>query len=102
MFNTGAWHQSSAKVSVSRVYRNYISSNFIYPIFWMNIFNTLSGKPVRYQVTVRTGDVRYAGTDANVYVIVHGSKGKTKKLFMDDARDNFERGATEVFEVSNI
>ncbi|XP_005090790.1 lipoxygenase homology domain-containing protein 1 isoform X2 [Aplysia californica] len=61
-----------------------------------------TGKPVSYQVTVRTGDVRYAGTDANVYIIIHGKKGKTKKLFMDDTRDNFERGQTEVFEVTAL
>ena len=50
-------------------------------------------------MTVRTGDVRYAGTDANVFIVIHGKKGKTKKLFMDDSRNNFERGATETFEV---
>ncbi|GFN94528.1 lipoxygenase-like protein domain-containing protein 1 [Plakobranchus ocellatus] len=59
-----------------------------------------TGKPVSYQVTVRTGDVRYAGTDANVYIVIQGTKGKTKKLFMDDARNNFERGMTEVFELN--
>lgn len=59
-----------------------------------------TGKPVSYQVTVRTGDVRYAGTDANVYIIIQGTKGKTKKLFMDDSRNNFERGMTEVFELN--
>ncbi|KAK3786274.1 hypothetical protein RRG08_002018 [Elysia crispata] len=59
-----------------------------------------TGKPVSYQVTVRTGDIRYAGTDANVYIIIQGTKGKTKKLFMDDARNNFERGMTEVFELN--
>ena len=50
-------------------------------------------------MTVKTGDIRFAGTDANVYIIIHGKKGKTKKLFMDDSRNNFERNMTEVFEV---
>lgn len=57
------------------------------------------GKLVQYHVTVKTGDIRYAGTDANVYIIFVGTSGKTKKLFMDDSRNNFERGALEQFEV---
>ena len=53
-----------------------------------------------YEVIVQTGDVRYAGTDANVYVIFIGTKGKSGKVFMDDARNNFERGMLETFKVS--
>ncbi|KAK7506931.1 hypothetical protein BaRGS_00001782 [Batillaria attramentaria] len=58
-----------------------------------------TGKPVQYKVIVKTGDIRYAGTDANVYVVFVGSAGKTTKLFMDDSRDNFERDMEETFEV---
>lgn len=34
-----------------------------------------SSKVVRYRVSVRTGDRRGAGTDANVFIILHGEKG---------------------------
>ncbi|XP_076463551.1 lipoxygenase homology domain-containing protein 1-like [Babylonia areolata] len=58
-----------------------------------------SGKPVQYEVIVKTGDVRYAGTDANVYIIFMGSSGKSTKMFMDDSSNNFERGMTESFKL---
>ena len=58
-----------------------------------------TGKPVQYEVIVKTGDVRYAGTDANVYVIFVGADGKSGKMFMDDSSNNFERGMTESFKV---
>ncbi|XP_025105054.1 lipoxygenase homology domain-containing protein 1-like isoform X1 [Pomacea canaliculata] len=57
------------------------------------------GNFVQYHVTVKTGDIRYAGTDANVYIIFVGTSGKTKKLIMDDSRNNFERGALEQFKL---
>ena len=50
-----------------------------------------------------TGDVRGAGTDANVFVIFFGGEnGETNsgKLFLeDDSKNNFERGKTDVFTV---
>lgn len=52
-----------------------------------------------YEVIVKTGDVRMAGTDANVYVVFVGTKGKTARLFMDDSKNNFERGMLESFKV---
>ncbi|KAH9502609.1 Lipoxygenase y domain-containing protein 1 [Bulinus truncatus] len=60
------------------------------------------GETVKYDVTVRTGDVKFAGTDANVYIIIQGDKGKTKKLFLDDAKNNFERGMTDKFLVETF
>lgn len=51
-------------------------------------------------MTVQTGDVKYAGTDANVFIQICGKDGKaTRKIKLDDARNNFERGATEQFKV---
>lgn len=64
--------------------------------------NCLAGKPVQYEVFVKTGDVRYAGTDANVYIIFIGTNGKTSKLFLDDSKNNFERGMTECFKVCEV
>ena len=54
-----------------------------------------------YTVFVQTGDQINAGTDANVYVILHGERGqasneiKLTTLF----RDNFERGRMDRFKV---
>jgi hypothetical protein len=58
------------------------------------------GPKTTYQLTVQTGDIKYAGTDANVYIQICGKDGRaTRKLRMDDSRNNFERGATEQFKV---
>lgn len=51
-------------------------------------------------MTVQTGDIKYAGTDANVFIQICGKNGTaTRKIKLDDARNNFERGATEQFKV---
>lgn len=36
-----------------------------------------SANVVKYRISVRTGDKRGAGTDANVFIILHGDKGDT-------------------------
>ena len=58
---------------------------------------------IPYHIHVVTGDVRGAGTDANVFVILFGGKdGETNsgKLFLeDDSKNNFERGKTDIFTV---
>lgn len=40
---------------------------------------------------MRTGDVRGAGTDADVSVIFMGSKGKSEEITLESSSDNFER-----------
>jgi len=50
-----------------------------------------------YQVSVITGDRRGAGTDANVFIEVYGTKGKSRKQLLDNAENNFERKQTDVF-----
>lgn len=43
------------------------------------------------QVRVRTGDVRGAGTDADISVILMGSKGQSQEIPLESSHDNFER-----------
>lgn len=59
------------------------------------------GRKIRYQITVLTGTVTYAGTDANVYIQMFGAKTTTKKLTLDDEKNNFEKGMTDIFEVGS-
>ncbi|XP_033736341.1 lipoxygenase homology domain-containing protein 1-like isoform X2 [Pecten maximus] len=61
-----------------------------------------SGSRTTYQITVKTGNVRYAGTDANVFVKIYGEKGSTKKLKLDDSKNNFERDMTDDFTVEEV
>lgn len=50
-----------------------------------------------------TGDVRGAGTDANVYVILYGSHGDTgKRQLQQKGRDLFERNRTDKFVIEAI
>lgn len=59
-------------------------------------------KVIKYKVSVHTGDKRGAGTDANVFVILHGESGDTGKRKLEGAGNNFERGKVDVFGVEAI
>lgn len=59
-------------------------------------------KVVKYKISVRTGDRRGAGTDANVFIIVHGEKGDTGKRVLEGSGNNFERGRVDVFGIETI
>lgn len=55
-----------------------------------------------YHVSVKTGDVRLAGTDANVFIKIFGSSGDTGKLQLKSADNNknkFERGRLDLFKL---
>lgn len=50
-------------------------------------------------LTLKTGDKRGAGTDANVFVQFYGQDGKSEEYFLDNKSDNFERGQEDVFKI---
>lgn len=55
-----------------------------------------------YHVHVKTGDVRGAGTDANVFIKMFGTKGDTDSMklrFSESNTNKFERGRTDVFKL---
>ncbi|XP_010011629.1 PREDICTED: lipoxygenase homology domain-containing protein 1, partial [Nestor notabilis] len=54
-------------------------------------------KLINYEVSVVTGDVRAAGTNAKVFMQIYGETGKTELIFLENRSNNFERGATDVF-----
>jgi hypothetical protein len=45
-----------------------------------------------YVVTIKTGDKRGAGTDANVFIQFYGLDGKTEEYQLRNHSDNFEKG----------
>ena len=58
-----------------------------------------------YHVHVKTGDVRSAGTDANVFLKIFGSKGDTDSLKLrssESSSNKFERGRTDVFKLETM
>ncbi|XP_068508966.1 lipoxygenase homology domain-containing protein 1 [Syngnathus scovelli] len=56
-------------------------------------------KLINYEVSVVTGDVRTAGTNANVFCQIYGADGKTEVLPLKSRSNNFERGTTEIFKI---
>ncbi len=50
-----------------------------------------------YVVTVVTGDVRGAGTQANVFLTLEGTNGSSGEKLLDNDKDNFTRGRTDTF-----
>lgn len=52
-----------------------------------------------YECTVVTGDIKGAGTDSNVFLVVYGKDGKSQELSLRNKTDNFERGMQDVFKL---
>ena len=54
--------------------------------------------PVKYEIIVITGDEKGAGTDANVFITVHGSNGDSgRRQLRQKFRNLFEREQTDRF-----
>ncbi|XP_075595826.1 LOW QUALITY PROTEIN: lipoxygenase homology domain-containing protein 1 [Balearica regulorum gibbericeps] len=54
-------------------------------------------KLINYEVSVVTGDMRAAGTNAKVFMQIYGETGKTELIILENRSNNFERGATDIF-----
>ncbi|KAL7828480.1 hypothetical protein SRHO_G00321140 [Serrasalmus rhombeus] len=50
-----------------------------------------------YEITVVTGDVWAAGTNANVFIQIYGDQGKTEFITLISRSNSFERGTTDIF-----
>ena len=57
---------------------------------------------VNYKVIVKTGDRWGAGTDANVYISIYGTKGDTGKRLLSKPGNCFERNQTDEFGVQAV
>ncbi|KAK5871016.1 hypothetical protein PBY51_003919 [Eleginops maclovinus] len=54
---------------------------------------------INYEVTVVTGDVTFAGTNARVFIQIYGDKGKTEVITLASRSNNYERKTTEIFKL---
>ncbi|KXZ51726.1 hypothetical protein GPECTOR_11g173 [Gonium pectorale] len=54
---------------------------------------------VEYEIRVVTSNISGAGTDANVYVHLYGTEGEAGPLRLDNPKNNFEAGDTDVFNI---
>ncbi|XP_033751254.1 lipoxygenase homology domain-containing protein 1-like isoform X2 [Pecten maximus] len=59
-------------------------------------------KKIPWLVVVSTSDIKSAGTDANVYMVAYGDKGKSDKVTLSNKGDNFEKGQTDHFKVGMV
>ena len=51
-----------------------------------------------YDITVVTGDKRFAGTDAKVCLTMYGKRGTSKRIALrNKSKNNFERGQKDRF-----
>lgn len=60
---------------------------------------------VKYQISVHTGDIDNAGTNANVYITIHGENGSTGLRLLKKSQNNeskFEQGQTDIFEIEAV
>ena len=58
---------------------------------------------IEYKVTIFTGDMKCAGTDANIFITVIGERGATKCQPLDHFfYDDFERGSNTDYTFSDI
>ncbi|XP_045180456.2 polyunsaturated fatty acid 5-lipoxygenase-like [Mercenaria mercenaria] len=56
-----------------------------------------------YKISVKTGDRPKAGTDANVYVVLHSNGQKSPETKLDVLfRNDFERGQVDTFQISKV
>ncbi|KAI8492300.1 Arachidonate 5-lipoxygenase [Branchiostoma belcheri] len=69
----------------------------------MGIITSKPKKP-KYRVSVKTGDVQFAGTDADVYLAFYDGHGKRSRDVKLDViwRNDFERGSTDVFKLGDL
>uniref|UniRef100_A0A8C5H6N3 Lipoxygenase homology domain-containing protein 1-like n=1 Tax=Gouania willdenowi TaxID=441366 RepID=A0A8C5H6N3_GOUWI len=59
---------------------------------------------VNYEITVVTGDLAFAGTNARVFIQIYGDNGKTEVITLESRSNNFERDTIEedVFTVTAV
>ena len=66
--------------------------------FLMSITITAVSASADYQIGVKTGTAKDAGTDSNVYITLVGTQGTSGEILLDDYRNNFENGQLEYFD----
>lgn len=54
---------------------------------------------ISWQVWVFTSDTKHAGTDANVFVVLYGDKGKSDDIKLNKDGDSFEQGQMDIFNI---
>ncbi|GFR78063.1 lipoxygenase homology domain-containing protein 1 [Elysia marginata] len=59
-------------------------------------------KQISWQCWVMTSDIKSAGTDANVHIVLYGDKGKTDDILLTNKGDSFEKGNMDTFRFNSV
>ena len=54
---------------------------------------------IPYEIEVHTGDVRGAGTNSNVFILLYGKEKKSEEHWLRNKTGNFERNQVDKFKV---
>lgn len=57
---------------------------------------------IPYEIEVHTGDVRGAGTNSNVFIVLYGKEKKSEEHWLRNKTDNFERNQIDKFKVWHL
>ena len=90
-----SWYETTEAITASCSCRKHLRLIFAY----YNCFCFFSTE-TSYKINVKTSNVRGAGTDANVFVILFGANGDTGQLHLDKSetyKDPFENDHIDVF-----
>ncbi len=88
-----------------RIKKNKKNNFITFPFFnWIkpNKIYTLSKELVEYTIKIYTGDVAHGGTDANVSMVLIGTKRSSRTIQLNEliARNAFEAGKTDYFKIT--
>lgn len=54
-----------------------------------------------YKISIKTGEEGKGGTDAKLFIRLHGTKGSSPYIELDNKKDNFEKGDYDTFTVES-
>ena len=55
---------------------------------------------VEYDVTIKTGSIVNAGTDANVWILLHGERGNSARTELDSEYNDFEAKSERIYRIA--
>ncbi|CAF0922726.1 unnamed protein product, partial [Brachionus calyciflorus] len=98
-----SWKLSYVKILLNKTYYNFSANR------WIDSKTELIqdgdaiqvSDLVEYTISVLTADKMGAGTDANVFINIHGTKGETGKIQLESSSTNknpFEKGKLDIFQ----
>ncbi|KAF6021928.1 hypothetical protein EB796_019775 [Bugula neritina] len=75
-------------------------------LVYNNTAHIFNRKEVLYEINVHTGDVGFAGTDANVLIQMYGDESHSNRINLSEIRGNydnpFERNQTDIFQLKTV